>query len=284
MDSQCLDYCLTEEESIKFERDGYFIVDEALPQEMIGPLIETVDRVDGAYRKEKGMGPYDRSNLLDFIGKDDLFLELLDWPQTLPKVWGILGWNIQLYHTHMVVTPTEEAGKTLGKDGPGVRFHQDSGRLNAEMESNPRPRVSLKVAFFLTDLTEQGRGNFYVVPGSHLRNDFPGEDSKVAPNEAVPVLVRAGSAVFFDRRIWHSASANYWHTPRRVLFYGYSYRWLRPRDDVDVAHYLDRCDPIQKQLLGVSPSGGFGYTSPKDEDVPLKGWIEEYLGEQAVIA
>ena len=43
-----------------------------------------------------------------------------------------------------------------------------------------------------------------------------------------------------------------------------------------VEHYLDRCDPIRKQLLGVSYSGGHGYTSPKPEDVPLRAWLEEH--------
>ncbi len=60
-----------------------------------------------------------------------------------------------------------------------------------------------------------------------------------------------------------------------MLFYGYSYRWLRPRDDMTVAHYLDRCDPIRQQLLGVTHSGGRGYTSPTSEDVPLRVWLEE---------
>jgi hypothetical protein len=36
-------------------------------------------------------------------------------------------------------------------------------------------------------------------------------------------------------------------------------------------------------LLGASPNGGFGYTSPADEDVPLKVWLQERLGEDAVV-
>jgi hypothetical protein len=36
-------------------------------------------------------------------------------------------------------------------------------------------------------------------------------------------------------------------------------------------------------LLGAS-SGGLGYTSPSDEDVPLKSWLLEHLGEKAVVA
>ena len=64
---------------------------------------------------------------------------------------------------------------------------------------------------------------------------------------------------------------------------GYSYRWLRPRDDMTVAHYLDDADPVRRQLLGMSPNGGFGYTSPAEEDVPLKTWLTERLGAEAVI-
>ncbi|MBT4140564.1 MAG: hypothetical protein HOE48_21820 [Candidatus Latescibacteria bacterium] len=44
---------------------------------------------------------------------------------------------------------------------------------------------------------------------------------------------------------------------------------------MQVAHYLDRCDPIHKQLLGVSYSGGRGFTSPPPDDVPLKTWLQE---------
>ena len=284
MDARCLDYCVTEEERLKFERDGFFILESVLPEDLVDELVPVVDRVDGAYREREGMGPDARSNMLDFIGQDDLFLELLDWYKTFPKVWGLLNWNIQLYHSHMIVTPPVGPGKSLEKDGPGLGFHQDSGRLNLDIETNPRPRISLKVAFFLTDASQPGRGNFVVVPGSHLGNVFPGESRSEMPEGGMQVCVPKGSAVIFDRRIWHSSSTNYWNSPRRTLFYGYSYRWLRPRDNMTVDHFMARSDPIRRQLLGASPSGGFGYTSPKPEDVPLKAWIEEHLGEKAVAA
>ena len=282
MNTECLDHRVTEAERLQFERDGYFVLEDVLPQSLVQDLIPVVDQLDDAYRRQAGIGPYERSNMLDFIGKNELFLELLDWDRTFPKVWGLMGWNIQLYHSHMTVTPPAPPGKTLEQDGPGVGFHQDSGRLNQELETDPRPMISLKVAFFLTDVSQVGRGNFYVIPGSQLWSEFPGESRKQLPEGAVPVFVPPGAAVFFDRRVWHSPSANYWHQPRRVLFYGYSYRWLRPRDDMDVGHLLDGCDPIRRQLLGVSPSGGHGYSSPKDEDVPLKAWMASHAGEEVV--
>ena len=68
------------------------------------------------------------------------------------------------------------------------------------METEPRPRISLKVAFFLTDTRAVGRGNFSVIPGSHRQNkvEYPAEGI-ADPAGATPVCVGPGAAVFFDR-------------------------------------------------------------------------------------
>jgi ectoine hydroxylase-related dioxygenase (phytanoyl-CoA dioxygenase family) len=81
--------------------------------------------------------------------------------------------------------------------------------------------------------------------------------------------------VIFDRRLWHSASRNRGDTPRKVLFYGYGYRWLRTKDDMTVEHLLERSDPIRRQLLGAGLNAN-GHYSPTDEDVPLKAWLEQH--------
>jgi ectoine hydroxylase-related dioxygenase (phytanoyl-CoA dioxygenase family) len=283
MDAVCLEHCLTQEERVAFDEEGFFVVEGALPGTMVEELTAVSDRLDAHHRLERGKGPNDSLLTLDFVGKDEIFLELLDWPRTFPKVWGILGWHIQLYHSHLIVTPPvaaadREVEKRLG-------WHQDSGRLNRDLEGDPRPRVSLKVAFFLTDTSATGSGNLSVVPGSHLRNKLAMPADGVSdPAATTPVHARAGDAVFFDRRLWHSGGRNLSDVTRKVLFYGYSYRWLRPRDDMTVDHIMDRCDPIRRQLLGASASGGMGYTSPGDEDVPLREWIREHQGEEAVVA
>jgi ectoine hydroxylase len=281
MDPACLEYCLTEDERREFEENGFLIIEDALPPALVRDLVAVVDRLDAEYRPLLGRGPHDLLSLRDFIGKDDLFLELLDWPRTFPKVWGILGWHIQLYHTHMNVTPPLPSRQELPKKR--LQWHQDSDRLNRDMETHPRPRVSLKVGYFLTDTSAAGAGNMTVLPGSHLQDSIPlPEDGVSDPAGAVPIRVKPGAAVFFDRRLWHTPSPNRSDQTRKVLFYGYSYRWLRPRDDMTVAHLMERSDPIRRQLLGASPTGGYGYTSPTDEDVPLRGWLREHLGPKAV--
>ena len=280
MDAGSLQHCLIEEESQKFERDGFFVVHDALPPQLVGELVAAVDRLDREYRARDGICSNELIHILDFIGRDPSFLKLLDWPLTFPKVWGILGWNIQLYHTDMIISPPEKNEESRRKKR--LEWHQDSGRLNLELEGDPRPRVSLKVGFFLTDTSKPGHGNFCIVSGSHRRNELEiPQDGVSDPEDALAVCVPPGTAVFFDRRLWHSGSPNHSDLARKVLFYGYSYRWLRPRDDMTVEHLFDQCDPIQRQLLGVS-SGGMGYTSPEDRDVPLKLWLKEQLGRSAL--
>ena len=155
---------LTEAEEAAFTRDGFLVLPDRLPEAVTDGLEEAFDAVIAAERVALGAGELDRLNVFDFLGRDDRLLEMIDWPATFPKVLDLLGWNIQIYHSHMIVTP----GAGQGAD-PGTRhWHQDSDRLNHELETTPQPRVSLKVAFFLTDCSEPGRGNFAAVPGSHL--------------------------------------------------------------------------------------------------------------------
>ena len=282
MDDACLQHRLTDDERRHFEEQGYLIVPGVLPAEKVAVLAAAAMRIDAQWRPKRELKPHHPLNLLDAIGQDDAFLELLDLPQTFMKVVDILGWHIQLYHSHLIVTPplpTDHQPKQ-----PRLGWHQDSGRLNLELEGEPRPRVSLKVGFFFSSTKETDRGNFHVVPSSHRLNrlDLPEDALQDHPN-ATPVRADAGDAVFFDRRLWHAAGRNRSDVTRKVLFLGYSYRWLRPRDDMTVERYLPGADPIRRQLLGESPNGGFGYTSPADEDVPLKMWLAERLGADAVI-
>jgi ectoine hydroxylase len=279
--SQSMKHLLTKSERDAFNRDGFLVVPGALEPDHVDQLVTALDPIEAKYRQESGLKPYQELNRLDVLGEDDSLLELIDWPTTFPKVWGILGWHIALYHSHYISKPPLPRHYEKRRLG----WHQDSGRLNVDIETEPRPRISLKVGFFLSDASQPDRGNFHVIPGSHLRNsiDFP-DDPKQDHPDAVPVLVKPGDAVLFDRRIWHAGGQNCSEVTRKVLFFGYAYRWLKPRDDMTVEHYLARTeDPVRRQLLGASPNGGFGFTSPAEEDVPLKAWIRDHVGKDAVV-
>ena len=275
MKTDCLQFELTDEERAAFEKDGFFVLDQVLATSQVEGLTAVADKLAAEAQREGGLGSDARLDVRDLLWRDPLLLDLIDCPMTLPKVWGVLGWNIQIYHTLYMHSPPDSREEEI----PFYSWHRDSGRLNgdlalAQAPSQPQPMISMKVAFFLTDCSQEGRANFWAVPGSHVKEiDRPQDGS--APEGAQPVLVPAGGAVLFDRRLVHASSSNSSDITRKVLFYGYSYRWLRPRDDQTVEQLFDRCDPIRRQLLGYSANGGYGYTSPTNEDAPLRGWLEE---------
>lgn len=276
MHPSCLEHRLTAEERHVFNETGLLTIENALSPDQVVALTKASDRI---YAQKLAEGHDARKALFypNFIPDDPLFADLVDYEKTLPKVWGLLGWNLYLYHAHLIVSPPSgqpQDEKTFG-------WHQDSGRVNQEIESRPRPRLSLKVAFFLSDTSEPGRGNFWVVPGSHLDDtqERPA-DGLGQPKGAVPVLAKPGTAVFFDRRLWHSASPNWSEVTRKVLFYGYGYRWIRTKDDMTVQSLWEQSDPIRRQMLGWGVNAN-GFYSPTDEDVPLRVWLRENSPDEA---
>jgi ectoine hydroxylase len=281
LDERHLEHRLTDEERAKFEADGYLVVRNAIPDDIVAGVEEGVDYIwrnppldDRDSRAIHPKADPTRNFFFpNFLWRDPRFLDLLDWHTTFPKVWDMLSWNIYSYHSHFIVTPP---GHDRGKEPHTLGWHQDSGRANAELEGEPRSRLSLKISFWLSDVSEPDKGNLWVVPGSHLKNRLERPTDGVSqPEGAIPVLANKGDAVFFDRRLFHARGMNVSDETRKVLFYGYGYRWIRPKDDMSIPlGLMERTDPIRRQLLGHTTSGN-GYFSPKDEDVPLKVWLEE---------
>jgi ectoine hydroxylase len=286
-------YHLSAQERERFESTGFLIVPDALEPARVRRLVDVGEACRVQLEADGRTSPGGRVLLLDVLGLDPAVLELIDLPTTFPKVWGLLGWNIQLFHSHLCIAPGIEPGSPcvehyLHRNNPRLdntirkashadtwQWHRDGGRLNFELGEAP-PRVSLKVAFLLTDASEDECGNMYVVPKSHLDRDVvPPADAEGPWSRAVPIRGTPGTAVIFDRRLYHSPSPNWSRNCRQVLTLGYAYRWLRPRDDMvlDADTLQGIRDPIRRQLLGVG-RGNYGYSSPTAEDVPLRARLE----------
>ena len=243
----------------RFARDGFVTLPNALDSATLVALRGAVDRVWNLRRPSSDEPLHE----LGFVRLDDAFVELVDHPAALPLVHALLGWNIYLYHCHLDVHPPRV-------ELPRWRWHQDGGRQNVDLAS-PRPLLSVKVAWFLTDVPTTEHGALWIIPGSHVFDtlEHPA-DGSLLPDGAVPLLVSAGAAVFFDRRLWHARGENRSSAVRQALFYAYSYRWIRSRDECDLPLWpAEPRDPVRRQLLG-GASSTLGHWLPADEDVPLR--------------
>lgn len=236
----------------RFDEDGWLRIRGAVRQPLLERLLEATDRIYADEALAGRLRPDCSLHLLGFLNRHDRFLDLLDLPTTFPYVWGLLGWNIFAYHCHLDVHPP-----VAGIGPPFWGWHQDGGRQNLEAGTDPRPMLSLKVAYVLSDLSEPGRGNTKLIPGSHRRSTLPRPERPELgfdePEGAIEVTAHPGDAFVLDRRLWHSRSVNVSEITRKMLFVGYTYRWIRPRDEMPFqrdATWWERLSPIRRQLLG----------------------------------
>jgi ectoine hydroxylase len=264
---------LTEEQRQQFARDGFLVVPDALPPAMVERLLAAVDRLYEQGLCEKGLSKVNHWELRNCLPADDLFLELVDWPTTFPLVVDLMNWNIHLITSHLVVrAPSPPEADAAWK---ATGWHRDGGTAATEMQE-PHPLILMKIAYWLTDLSEPGRGAIRFVPGSHRLTGRPAQgEGEPDPYGAIELRAKPGDAVIFEQRMWHAVGPNTSEITRKSLFYGYGYRWLRPMDYVTMPQeLLSRCDPIRRQLLG-DASTQLGYWLPTDEDAPLRAWQRE---------
>jgi ectoine hydroxylase-related dioxygenase (phytanoyl-CoA dioxygenase family) len=259
---------MTAEQSVQFERDGYIVLRNVLTPQEVAAYSAALDRVYANHQHAADGSLH----VLSAVSNCPEVVGLVDHPKAFPLVWSVLGWNVHVYHSHLDVHPPLRAPKP-----DWWHWHQDGGRQNRELESDPRPRMSVKLAYWLSDVSSTGRGNLTVVPGSHHTNWLPGPPKRdvpwPSPDGAKQVTVEPGDAVFFDRRLWHARSDNLSDVTRKCVFIGYTYRWVAIRDEVGHLRgqpWWFRLNPVQRQLLGgVGRGDGDHAWGHNPEDTPL---------------
>jgi ectoine hydroxylase len=284
---------LTEEQRQLFEEQGFLSVPRALSAERVNLLLTATRRIrerdEAAQRrttptedwrskfhrpssKQQDECDQDRWQARHIIIRDDSFLDLIDNPTTFPAVVEILGENIFLMGSHAMVRE-----RTAMSREEFIRFgldwHRDLGTSALEM-SEPHPRLSVRVAFWLTEINEPGEGAMQVVPGSHRLIGRPAiSPTTNQPYGAIEIHAKPGDALLFEQRLWHAGAPNITDRPRICLFYAYGYRWLRPDDYREIPNdVLNRVSPVRRQLLGAVATE-LGYYLPTAADVPLRDWI-----------
>jgi len=181
----------------------------------------------------------------------------------LGTMLALLGPNIYVNYAGFTINPPQNRNKSP------MDFHTDGGRISSEHHNGVEPRYSIKTSVWLTDGSELGRGNFHVVPGSHKWRMRPEGD---LDSLAVPVLVNAGDAIVFERRVWHTRKPNLSSMTRKVLFLDYAHRWMErkcPAANIPVAHFSH---PIENQLF--NNQADWLAFAPKKQTIPCLQLME----------
>jgi ectoine hydroxylase len=221
----------TRAERFFFDNSGYLVLERLLTEEHVARLQKAVHQAIARRQSlqersipHTGITQVQGANTRIFYILDDdpLFLELIDWPPIWPYATGLLN---ERPHHH-----ASDAIVDFGPKGRRMGWHQD-GHDNAYRGlGSPIPLLQLKVGYYLTDMTEGGRGNLCVIPGSHKAVQSPDADDLQRPElfaGALEIRAPAGSAILFHNALWHS------HGPwtrddglRMMLYYAYEHPWM----------------------------------------------------------
>src|ERR1051326_364194 len=222
---------MTIAERFRFDNEGYLVLEGFLDPEHIAQLLEASHRAVARRRAliKEGIPHTGTSHMRDpdarlfyILDDDPLFLELLDWPAIMPYVTGLLNERPHHHASDLIVEH--------GPIGRGMGWHQDGHDNAFRGLGSPIPLLQLKIGYYLTDMTEGGRGNLCVVPGSHKAHCAPDpEDLKrteLFPG-AIQVCAPAGSAILFHNALWHSSGPWTQEDGARImLYYAYEHPWM----------------------------------------------------------
>ncbi len=244
----------------------------ALRPEAVAALVDASDRLAQPFLEKPDVLDRPEYNHLDLrpgILREETLFDLIDNGSTVPLVVQLLSPNIHLHSTTLIYKRPENPNATPFRRG----WHRDI-RIPRDLGHQSLPLVGIKICYSLTDFHQPDSGMTVMARGSHLRTEplaIPKDQVDPADVEVCDLKLNAGDALFFENRIFHTASPNRSNRVSKVLIYGYSYRWMKTEVYLEVPdkQYLEKADPVVYQLLG-------GY---RDVDTPpwaLQRWARRH--------
>jgi len=263
---------LTSDQRRAFAEDGFLVVPNALDRETVDRLLSVADRLAEPFLRKPVVEDKPEYNHLDLrrgLMKEKALFDLVTHSTTVPLVVQLLGPNIHLHSTTIIFKRPETRGAPTFRRG----WHRDI-RMARDLGNAALPLAGLKICYCLTDFQQLNSGMTLMARGSHLRNEplrIPKGAVDPIDTEVCDLKLKAGDALFFEHRTFHTAAPNRSDRTSKVVIYGYAYRWMRTEVYLETPdeQQLLQADPITRQLLG-------GY---RDVDTPpwaLDRWVKKH--------
>ena len=262
---------LTDAQRQSFAEDGFLHVPNALSPDEVEALLQASDKLAGPWLGKAHIQYKPWGNDLDLrpglLYQDPLF-DLVTCYTTVPLVVQLLSPNIHLHSTALTYKKPEAADLPPFHRG----WHRDI-RIPRDLGHEHLPLVGIKICYCLTDFDPPGSGMTLMARKSHLAQSpmrLPAEGIDPVEYEACDIPMKAGDALLFENRIYHTATPSRQGKITKRLIYGYSYRWMKPEVYLDIPDpdLLAKADPVMYQLLG-------GYRDIDTRPWAMNDWAEK---------
>jgi ectoine hydroxylase-related dioxygenase (phytanoyl-CoA dioxygenase family) len=143
---------------------------------------------------------------------DSVFMRAVMHPNMVAVLSQIIGPNVQLHHTKMLVKPPEI--------GAAFPMHQDYPYF-------PHERHSMLAASIHLDRADEENGCLRVIPGSHIQGSLPHVGSYYLNHKQYPIKegtscpAEAGDVLFFNYLTIHGSEVNRSNRTRRNVLFQY---------------------------------------------------------------
>ena len=256
---------LTDAQRRAFAADGFLLIPQAIDAATVACLTRAGDRLLQSFLDDPAEI---QMQLRQGVVEEEAFDQLVSNSATVPLVVQLLSPNIQLHSASLIYKKPQDPHTTAPRRG----WHRDIG-IAEDLGQAGLPRLGVKVCYCLTDFAAPNSGMTMMARGTH-RNEMPLAipAGAVDPPTVVDPLLRAGDAILFENRTFHTAAPNLSQRTSKVIIYGYAYRWMKTDQYLDPPdqRVLQRTtNAIDWQLLG-------GYRNVDEIPRALIDWAEQY--------
>lgn len=240
-----------------FHRDGYLVLPEVIPAELIPQLKADLDTALGD-RNFEGQVIELHHRMFETSPAN---LSLFDMEPIVSFAEALIDRNCHVIHNNSFRT----------RRGMGIAtWHQDDPAHYIVTHGEPPTNVHLPVLLFtanyyLTDVDDPAHGATEVIPRSHLFGAScpPSMVGTKWEEQIVPCLGKAGTVVLFNNQVWHRGGPNQTDRTRYITQVSYARRLVGhkyyPFMNYQMPeHVYKDANPRLKRLLGFLPSGAYG--------------------------
>ena len=217
---ESVDSAIAEADLARVQRDGYVIMPDLLDAKALAEVKEAV----APLLERSGRNPFEghsTQRVYSVLSKTRACDRIVDHPRVLQVINILPGEQAQMLHTDDSFYPI------------------------------PRPRKALGAAtiWAIDDFTADN-GATDIVAGSQLWGE-----ERPDPADRQPVVMPAGSCVFFVGTLWHGGGANRSERPRLAVTAQYCEPWVRPQEAFTLSasrHTVREVSEDIRRMLGYS--------------------------------
>ena len=233
---ESVDSAIAEADLARVQRDGYVIMPDLLDAKALAEVKEAV----APLLERSGRNPFEghsTQRVYSVLSKTRACDRIVDHPRVLALLDRLFLPNYLLSMLQVInILPGEQA----------QMLHTDDSFYPI-----PRPRKALGAAtiWAIDDFTADN-GATDIVAGSQLWGE-----ERPDPADRQPVVMPAGSCVFFVGTLWHGGGANRSERPRLAVTAQYCEPWVRPQEAFTLSasrHTVREVSEDIRRMLGYS--------------------------------